>query len=78
MKLNAFKLDSAGAGLGLDVGLGLTLREDLIIGAVIIVIGLANLVRMGSAVEGIVSYSSCLSVFRQPPEFRTRPLILRR
>ena len=46
MKLNTLKLVSAGAGLALAVGLGLMLRGDLIIGAIIFVIGLANLVRM--------------------------------
>lgn len=46
MKLDTLKLVSAGAGLALAVGLGLMLRGDLIIGAVIFIIGLANFVRM--------------------------------
>jgi len=46
MKLNTLKLVSAGAGLALAVGLGLRLRGDLVIRAIIFVIGLANLVRM--------------------------------
>ena len=46
MKLNTLKLASAGAGLALAVGLGLMLRGDLVMGAIIFVIGMANFVRM--------------------------------
>lgn len=48
MKLNALKLVSAGAGVAIFVGIGWVLTTgDWIIGGFLLVLGFANLVRMG-------------------------------